>query len=141
MVEITPERLRLRYPAFAAVSDATITYWLTDAARIVTPDWGDEQEAGALALAAHNMATTPGVVAGSADPMEAALAKVQASGVTSFRSGSFSANVSEAAVASQIAGGYASTVYGREFAIMLRRNTGGPMLVGYVETCGYADVL
>ena len=120
-----PTTLRLRYPAFAAVTDATIAYWLTDAARIVTDAWGDDQEPATLALAAHNMSINgaPGI---ATDEVTA----LAGSGLTSFKSGTFSAQFSEAAAAQASAGGYAATVYGREFAIMLRRNVGGPRLVG-----------
>lgn len=121
---IDPATLKLRYPAFAAVPDATVQYWLTDAARIVTDAWGDDQEPGTLALAAHSMATTPGVVAGGSGS-----AQIPA-GVTSFKSGTVSLTFSDAAAAQSASGGYQATVYGKEFAVMLRRNVGGPLLVG-----------
>lgn len=116
--------LKMRYPAFATVSDTTINYWLTDAARIVTNSWGDDQEPATLALAAHSMSSTPGVVS-SAIP----------AGVTRFRSGSTDIAFSDSAAARSAEGGYKSTPYGREFAAMLRRNVGGPMLVGAPYVC------
>lgn len=119
--------LRLRYPAFAAVTDETIAYWLGDAARIVTTGWGTDQEPGTLALAAHSMSIN-GVLA-AASPGGAQIP----AGLTSFKSGSVSLTFSDAAAAQAADGGYASTVYGREFLPMLRRNTGGPFLVGCVE--------
>jgi hypothetical protein len=123
--------LRLRYPAFAAVADETIAYWLTDAARVVTADWGVDEEPGLLALAAHSMAIN-GALAGAGGVSLPA-------GVTSFRSGSFSATVSDAVIAAQAKGGYASTVYGQEFAVMLRRNVGGPQLVGWTGCDAYTN--
>lgn len=121
---IDPATLRLRYPAFSTVNDGTINYWLTDAARIVTAAWGSDQEPGTLALAAHSMALTPGVLAGGSG------ATNFPAGVTSFKSGTVSLTFSDAAAAQASTGGYGSTVYGREFEVMLRRNAGGPMLVG-----------
>ena len=45
---------RLRYPAFAAVPDATISYWLEDAARVVTDAWiAADQPIAKMLLAAH----------------------------------------------------------------------------------------
>jgi hypothetical protein len=129
--------LRLRYPAFATVADETIAYWLTDAARIVTADWAVDEEPGLLALAAHSMAINGALASGDAG--EAALAKVKGMGVTSFRSASFSATVSDAVIAAQAKGGYASTVYGQEFAVMLRRNVGGPRLVGWSGCDAYTS--
>lgn len=121
-MSIDAATLRIRYPAFAAVPDDAIAYWLTDAARIVTDDWGEDQEPGTLALAAHSMATTPGGLASGNSQIPA--------GVTSFRSGSTSVTFSDAAAAQSAQGGYGSTIYGKEFAVMLRRNVGGPRLVG-----------
>ena len=120
---MTPSLLRLRYPAFSKVDDATIAYWLTDAARIVTNSWGPDQEPATLALAAHNMATTPGVLSSGSSSIPA--------GVTRFRSGSTDISFSDSAAAQSAEGGYKSSAYGREFAVMLRRNCSGPMLVGY----------
>lgn len=124
---IDPATLKMRYPAFAAVPDATIQYWLDDAGRIVTTAWGADYEPGTFALAAHNMALarTPGISDGGASQIP--------SGVTRFKSASVDIAVTEAAANRSVSGGYASTPYGAEFAIMLRRNTGGPELIGYVE--------
>lgn len=121
---IDPATLKMRYPAFATVDDARVQYWLTDAARIVTDSWGPDQEPATLALAAHNMATTPGVLSSGSSSIPA--------GVTRFRSGSTDISFSDSAAAQSAEGGYKSSPYGKEFAVMLRRNASGPMLVGYV---------
>lgn len=113
--------LRARYPAFAAMPDATLAYWLADAARIVTPAWGEDQEPATLALAAHGLARS-GALAGGGAALPA--------GLTSFRSGAFSVTVDAGAAQQSAAGGYASTSYGLEFLPMLRRNTGWPFLAG-----------
>lgn len=126
----SPTSLRIRYPAFAQVDDAVIAFWLTDAARYVG-DWGADTDPALEAYAAHKMASTPGVLAAEAGTVDAAVATVQASGVTSFRSGSFSIQMSDAAAAAQVKGGYDSTPYGKEFKLLLRRHTGGPRLVGW----------
>lgn len=123
--------LKLRYPAFAAVDDATVTYWLADAGRIVAEGWGTDYEPATFALAAHNMALNrvPGISDGGASQVP--------TGVTSFRSASVSITMTEAAANRAVSGGYAATPYGAEFSLMLRRNAGGPSLVGYVEPpCG-----
>lgn len=117
-------QFRLRYSAFDAVPDARVEYWLTDAQRVVTDAWDEvDYIPGILSLAAHLMALqglgTTGQVAG-----------VSLAGLTSFKSGTFSLTRSESAASESLRDGYDSTVYGREFASMLRRNTGGPYLVG-----------
>jgi hypothetical protein len=116
--------LTARFPAFAAVAEETIDAWLTDAQLTVTGSWIEADYSPAIMeLAAHNMAllgigaTGAGSIGGMA-------------GVTGFRSGSFSANFSDEAVAAQVKGGYASTPYGKLFAVRLRRNRGGVRVTG-----------
>ncbi|MES3042671.1 DUF4054 domain-containing protein [Sphingomonas faeni] len=123
-------KLRRRYAAFRNVDAADIAYWLDDAGRIVTEDWGTDYEPGLLSLAAHNMSINgvPGITLSAAQQLPA--------GVTRFRSASMDVAVSNAAANRSVSGGYSSTIYGQEFAVMLRRNRGGPRLVGYVEPRG-----
>lgn len=120
---IDVETLRLRYPAFAAVPEPTIAYWLTDAAREVDASWGDDQEPATLALAAHSMTVTPGV-------MPATASVALPAGLTSFRSASASLTFSDEAAARAAKGGFAATDYGLEFLRYQRRHVGGPRLVG-----------
>lgn len=119
--------LKARYPAFASVADNTITYWITDAQRIVTQSWAEgDYQPGILSLAAHNMALqkVPGLTTDAASNLPA--------GVTRFKSASVDIGISEAAANRTVSGGYAATPYGQEFAAMLRRNVGGAQLVGLV---------
>lgn len=117
----TPATLKTRYPAFNAIEDATVQYWLTDSLRTVTDSWIEADRAVAMmALAAHNMAM---------QGLGAAAAGVPA-GVTSFRSGSFSVQVSDGAAERASAGGYDATRYGQEFRRLRWRSKGGPRLVG-----------
>lgn len=109
-----PYDLKARYPAFAAVLDATVQVWLDDASTFADESWPDaDRRVGVMAYAAHRMA-------------ELGLGKGHVpGGVTSFRSGSFSANVSDAAASRT---GLTATVYGREFSLLRRRIFGGPRL-------------
>lgn len=110
--------LKMRYPAFSAVQDATIEYWLKDAERYVATSWSEGDYApGLMAAAAHNMAR-----AGVAGITGNDVAGFAAAGVTHFRSGSFQAQFSDEAVKAQVAGGWASTSYGQEYLMLLRRN-------------------
>ncbi|WP_333571315.1 DUF4054 domain-containing protein [Sphingomonas sp.] len=127
MTYIQPDAatLKLRFPAFAAVADETVEYWLTDARLTVTDSWIEQDRAPAeMALAAHNMATegfgsAGGAIAGLADM-----------GVTEFKSGALSAQFDASTVAARNAGGYRSTRYGVAFLAFLNRNVGGPFLAG-----------
>lgn len=120
----TVAEFRIRYPAFAAVLDDTVAYWLTDSLRIVTADWGSDAIPAQMAFAAHEMSIggVAGVVKSESEEIPA--------GVTRFRSGQMDVTVTEAAANRSAAGGYASTRYGRDFAVYLRRHRGGPRLVG-----------
>jgi hypothetical protein len=132
--EPTAADLKARYPAFAAVDDATIDYWLTDAHRYVDQTWTEGDYAPALiAAAAHNM-TRAGVVG----IVGSDVSGFAAAGVTSFKSGTFQAQFSEEAIKAQVAGGWESTTYGQEYLALLRRNVSsmGVTAPGVVP-CGY----
>ena len=133
-IDPTAADLKMRKPEFAAVDDAVITYWLTDAHRFVDQSWAEGDYApGLIAAAAHNMAKAP--VAGIAGSDVAGFA---AAGVTRFKSGTFDAQFSDEAVKVAVAGGWESTTYGQEYLALLRRNvsTFGVTASG-VAPCGY----
>lgn len=116
----TPNDFRTRFPAFADADDSVITYWITDAQRIVTTDWIEtDYQPAILSYAAHEMALAGLETSSSGASLPA--------GVTRFRSGSMDVSVSEN-VAS--ATGYQATRYGQAFATFLRRNRGGVRVVG-----------
>ena len=120
---------RLRYLNFASVPDATVQYWLDDAARFVTEAWGGDYAPALMAYAAHQLA-----LAG----MEAQAGGAGATlpgGVTSFRSGSLSVSVSDTVASAWASGSWRATRYGADFLAMLRRNRGGP-IVASAEPCG-----
>lgn len=121
----TASTLKTRYPAFAAVADPTVEYWLTDARLIVTDAWAEIDRANAeMALAAHNLALNGYGTAGGA------VGDLAAMGVESFKSASMSVSFNADAVKRTGDGGYSSTRYGVAFLPYLRRNVGGPRLVG-----------
>lgn len=119
----TPANLKTRYPAFASVDDPTVQYWLTDAERFVDETWFEKDYApGLMAVAAHNMALG-GIGSGSG------VGGLAVKGVTSFRSGSFSANIDASVAQAASKGGWGATSYGGEFEALRRRNFAGPRLV------------
>lgn len=105
---------RLRYPAFAAVSDGLISYRLYEGLTAVSDGWPtDTLLTARTAWAAHKLAES-GVISGAVPQ-----------GLTSFKSGTFSATVSD-----KLAGltGFDGTIYGREFLTMRRAAFSGPFL-------------
>lgn len=120
----TAASFKVRYPAFTAVDDATVDYWIADAQRIVTEAWIEaDYQPAIMALAAHSMLKAGVEVASSQ------VGAMAAKGVTQFRSGSFSVGFDASAAARRSGTGYDSTDPGAEFAVMLRRNRGGPFTV------------
>lgn len=101
---------RARYPAFAAVGDATVQVWLDEGFSEVISWAGADQPRAAMAYAAHKLAVQVGAVP---------------EGVTSFKSGTFSASFSDAQASRT---GFAATIYGREYLDLARRNFAGPRL-------------
>lgn len=104
---------RMRFPAFASVSDGQIAYWVA-VGGTATASWSEaDQSTGRLLYAAHNLASQ-GLGTGAIP-----------AGVTSFKSGTFSATVSDG-LASKT--GFAATSYGRDYLALARRNFAGPRL-------------
>ena len=107
------EQFHARYGSFASVADATVQIWL-DEAQTETATWSDATRTrGVMLYAAHRLA-------------EQGLGKgAIPAGVTSFKSGTFSASMSDS-----IAGrtGFEATVYGREYLALARRQFAGPRL-------------
>ena len=126
----TPADLKMRYPAFDAVDDARVQYWLTDADRYVNDSWGADADPGRIDYAAHQLVVTkaPGI----ADDSDLTAMGVPA-GVTKFRSASMDVQITEAGANRSLSSGWDASIYGQAFAVLLRRHNGGPRLVGYVE--------
>jgi hypothetical protein len=112
--------LKAAFPAFAAVPGPTVTFWLTRAARVVNDGWLEEDRTFGRHLLACHLMTEQGLGVGA----EAEAFAAGAGGFTTMRSGSLSLTRDASAHAS--AGAYGSTQYGRQFAVLLRQNRGGP---------------
>jgi len=109
----TLSAFRALYPAFDAVADATVQAWL-DKGETETANWPDaNRDDGIMLFTAHRL-TTQGLGSGAIP-----------AGVTSFKSGTFSATQSE-----KLAGktGFDSTIYGRDYLTLVKRIFGGPRL-------------
>jgi hypothetical protein len=103
-----------------------VQYWLTDAGLTVTDSWiAADYEPALLTLAAHNMA-----MQGLDRPSGDAVGNLAQMGVTGFRSASMSVNLDAETIRHANSGSYSSTKYGQQFMVYLRRNVGGPRLVG-----------
>lgn len=109
----TVSDLTTRYPAFASVTEATVQYWLDEAATDCSLFPDTTRARAEMAYAAHRMAEL-GIITGAIP-----------AGLTSFKSGTFSATVSEGMAS---ATGFDATVYGREFIALRRIAFAGPRL-------------
>jgi hypothetical protein len=103
---------RLRYPEFASTLDGQVSYWLYDGLTMAA-DW-TERDAAITAYAAHQIAMAANNAAIGALPM----------GVTSFKSGVFSAEISDTKRT-----GFSATNYGVDFLAIATRCIGGIHLV------------
>ena len=104
---------RALYPAFAGVADATVQAWI-DEGDAETAAWPDADRARAVMLYAAHKLASQGLGTGAVP-----------AGVTSFKSGTFSATVSDG-LASKT--GYHATTYGRDYLALAGRYFGGPVL-------------
>jgi hypothetical protein len=119
----TPGELGAKYPAFAAVPYSTVQVHLNDAATSVDTTWREVDYAPAvMALAAHKMTLLD---IGDHGEIEGYARR----GLSSIRSGGFSAQFSDKKVGAACGGTFDATPYGREYALLLRRNKAGPRIV------------
>jgi hypothetical protein len=128
----TAADLKVRYPAFAAVSDDTIAIHLADAStQAVDTSWSEGSYTPAIAaFAAHKMA-----LLGIGEHGEAA--GYARAGVTRIRSGNFDASFSERRVGQASSGKLDATPYGQEYQTLLRREKGGPRIVAPAASVPY----
>jgi hypothetical protein len=123
----TLSEFRVKYPAFAAVADETVQAWL-DEGDTETSVWPDADRAKAVMLyAAHKLTESGALTSGQS-----------LSGVTSFKSGTFSASLSDAAASRT---GYDATAYGRDFLLLRRRNFTGMMPAWNPPACRAPGVI
>lgn len=124
-VRLTLSAFQALFPAFTTLTQEQYDAWVAKAEARVTEDYGDDQQDATELLTAHLLALN-----GVGQPAGTDI--LTASGATSFKSGSFSATLSDAVVAQRSKGGYQATPYGIQFQALQRRYFGGPRLVGYV---------
>lgn len=112
-IKPTASELKTRFPAFAGVADAAVNYWI-DEGDTDTETWPEAIRARAvMAYAAHKLAES------------GALTSTVPQGLTSFKSGTFSATVSDSLASLT---GFDATVYGREFIALRRTAFSGPIM-------------
>ncbi|GLI99126.1 DUF4054 domain-containing protein [Sphingobium sp. BS19] len=116
------------YTEFAAITDDQFNAWLPKAEQRIGEKYADYQRDGTELLLAHLLKT-------NSVGISSALAGIVATGATSFKSGQFSASISESVAAQRAKGGYAATIYGQQLADLQRRLFGGPRLVMGIVTC------
>lgn len=107
---------RIRYPAFSAVTDQAVQYWL-DEGGAQCARWPADNDRAALLYAAHKLTET-----------RAGLAQ----GVTSFKSASFSADITSDAANRT---GFRATQYGREYLDLARKHFAGGTMAWNPPAC------
>lgn len=136
MSYVTPAAADLKalYPAFGAVSEATIDAWIARVTgRDVDQSWSEaDYGPGIIAAAAHRM-----VLSGVAGISGSATGSYASSGVTSFKSGTFDVSFDADAVKRISAGGWNSTSYGRDYLDLLERRGHGMGVTSVGCGCEY----
>lgn len=115
------------FPAFSTLIEGPYAAWATKAEAKVGENYGDEQQDATEFLTAHYLGLNGIGLAPGTDVLAA-------TGATSFKSGTFSATISDAVVSKRAKGGYQATVWGQQFAEIQQRLFGGPRLVGFLGT-------
>jgi hypothetical protein len=124
---LTLTEFQTLHPAFSTLTQPQYDAWAVKAERRVGENYGDEQQDATEYLTAHLLASNSvGLPAGAAT--------LAATGATSFKSGTFSATISDSVVSARAKGGYGSTIWGQMFAEIQRRLFGGPVLIGFLGT-------
>ncbi|MFK4871662.1 DUF4054 domain-containing protein [Novosphingobium sp. ZW T3_23] len=124
---LTLDQFKAQFPAFSTLTEEPYDAWATKAERRVGESYGDEQQDATELLTAHLLAINGiGLPAGTGT--------LAATGATSFKSGTFSATLSDSVVAQRAKGGYGATTWGQQFQEIQRRLFGGPRLIGFVGT-------
>lgn len=121
----TPATLIAQFPAFAAVDEATVEFWLTRAATVVTFD--DPDDLAQMLWSAHYL-----TINGYGSGTDAQLAAQGLAGASSIRSGSLSVTFDKGAALT----GFGSTVYGRQYLDLARAaGLGGPLVAPTGAMC------
>lgn len=115
----TAADLKARFPAFAAVADATVTAALTDATRQVDESWIEGDFATGRILYACHLMTMDGL---------GATTEAKLSGFTSLSIGPL--KLDRASTAGVSAGQLESTSFGVRFKELRRANCGGARVTG-----------
>lgn len=117
------------FPAFSSVSSASYDFWEARALAVTEPlsdCLAGDFDYATMLLTAHYLELNGRGAGATAGQVSIP------GGLTSFRSASFSATLTEKAANAAISGGYGSTRYGEEFLIYLRRYAATPFLAGFV---------
>jgi hypothetical protein len=111
---------KAKYAAFTTLTETPYAAWATEAEADITDRYGDQQQRATELLTAHYLA-----LQGIGNGETGAIA---VSGVTSFKSGTFSATISDKVAAERSRGLLSATLYGQQLELIQRRLFGGPRL-------------
>jgi hypothetical protein len=109
-----------KYVAFTTLTETPYAAWATEAEADITDRYGDQQQRATELLTAHYLAIQ-GIGTGQTGT-------IAVSGVTSFKSGTFSATISDSVASSRAKGGLSASIYGQQLLRIQRGLFGGPRL-------------
>lgn len=117
-------KFKALYPQFSTLTEAQYDAWAEKIEPKVSDRFGDNWQDATELFLAHTLAIN-GVGTGAAGGMAL-------NGATSFDSGDFKIQLSNDIVSARAKGGLKATIYGQQF-LALKRDIGGPRLVGFID--------
>lgn len=118
----TATAFKARHTAFALVADGTVDILIAEAARSVSQCWSEgDYTDGIMYLAAHMIAEEQSAGGSTAASKAGPIRRVKADTVEIEYAGSFLSTLTDAELV--------STVYGRRFLALRRRNSPGVLVV------------
>lgn len=125
---LTLAQFKALYPAFDTLTQEQYDIYVARAEKRVKDCLGDYYQEGVELLTAHLLMLNS---VGTSNPS----GFLASSGATSFKSGAFTASISEAVAQQRSNGDFNATPYGQQYALLLRQECGGPRLYGRSECC------
>ncbi|GAM06331.1 DUF4054 domain-containing protein [Novosphingobium sp. MBES04] len=123
-VRLTLAAFQAKYPAFTTLTELAYDAWATEAEAEIGSNFGAYQQRATELLTAHYIAVQ-GIGMGTG------AGTLAASGATSFKSGTFSATISDSVASRRAKGDLGSTIWGEQLIALRRRLFGGPLLMGF----------
>ena len=127
---VTAASFKTRYEVFDGLSDARIQLCLDDALRQVGDNWLEADRDRAIELFTAHLLVTEGALSGGAETVDIDTSRQITQEKLGDATTTWTIPSGGGAMASveRVAGGLQSTIYGRQYAVLLKQNNYGPLV-------------